>query len=525
MTLPARVSMIVTVEPTMPTRSTTRRAVLAAGIVLATAACDRSASPAGPPATSPPTSPVVPTSGPPSWDDLAGRLPGGLLRPDGDGWNPSTLLYNPRFTAAPQAVAPVRTADDVATCVRFAADSGTPLRLRGGGHSYGGWSADAGLVVDLAALDSVEVSADGTRATVGAGATLVDVYSQLGSRGLAIGAGSCPTVGVSGLTLGGGVGVLAPSFGLTCDQLRSANVVTADGRQQSADGDDDLFWALRGGGTGFAAVTSWEFALRPAPDVEVFFLRWPWERAADVLTAWQAWLPDAPRELWSTCKLLANPVDGDRVQVSGAWTGSASLDSALAGLLGRLPAPAANTHRRLDYAAAMAYEAGCSGLDAAACTTRALDGDHRQPFAATSSMLGRELPDAGVQAGVAAVQAVIDAPPAGLVEAGMSFDALGGAVADVAPDATAFPWRTALATVQHTATWTGERDASGFDAVVAGTRAALSRWTGNAAYVNYADAGLPDRAAACWGDNLARLREVRKAVDPDGVFASPGTGG
>ena len=169
----------------------------------------------------------------------------------------------------------------------------------------------------------------------------------------------------------------------------------------------------------------------------------------------------------------------------------------------------------------MAYEAGCSGLDAAACTTRALDADHRRPFAATSSMLGRELPDAGVRAGVAAVQTIVEGPPAGLVEAGMSFDALGGAITDVAPEATAFPWRTAVATVQHTATWSGQRDAGDFDAVVARTRGALSSWTGSAAYVNYADAGLPDRGAPGGGHTRPRVRRTAPALDPHGVFASP----
>ncbi|GAA0309475.1 FAD-binding protein [Kineococcus aurantiacus] len=496
----------------------TRRALLATGLALATAGCTDGG------AQSPPTPGGDPGGGPssppttPGWSDL--EVSGGLSRPGQAGYDPSTLLYNPRFSPAPQAVAHCRTADDVAACVRHAGRTGTGLRLRAGGHSYGGWSAGDGLVADLAGMDAVELAADGRTARIGAGARLVDVYTALGAQGVAIGAGSCPTVGFSGLTLGGGVGVLARSFGLTCDQVRSIDVVTADGTSRTVDAgnDPDLFWALRGGGGGIAAVTSWTVAVRSAPRVTVFFLRWGLERGADVLAAWQRWAPTAPRELWSTCKLLRNPADGDRVQVSGAWTGTAALD--LSGLLAELPPPAANTHRTLGYLDAMLYEAGCSGLDAQACTARALDGAHRQPFAATSSMLGTELPQAGLDAALAAVREL--RAPAGLVEAGMSFDALGGAVADVAADATAFPWRTALATVQHTATWSGPADPGPFDAVVAGTRDALTPWTGTAAYVNYADAGQPDRAAACWGGNRGRLQRVAAAADPDGVFAFPG---
>ncbi|MEZ0166657.1 FAD-binding oxidoreductase [Kineococcus sp. LSe6-4] len=536
----------------------TRRALLAGGLALATAGCTSGApaSPPSPTAPSPtapsptapsptapsptapsptapsPTAPSPtapsPTTSPtaPAWSSL--RVSGGvsLRRGNGydDGFDASRLLYNPRFSPAPQAVAHCRDADDVAACVRFAADQGAGLRLRNGGHSYGGWSAGEGLVADLSPMAAVEVDAGARTARTGAGARLIDVYSAVGSAGFAVGSGSCPTVGISGLTLGGGVGVLARSFGLTCDQVVAVDVVTADGRARTvgADSDDaadvDLFWALRGGGAGIAAVTSWTVALRPAPPVAVFYARWPLAAGADVLGAWQRWQADAPRELWSTCKLLRNPADGDRVQVSGTWTGSGEPD--LSGLLADLPAPAARSARRLPYAAAMAYEAGCSGLDADACTDRALDAEHRQPFAATSSMLPQTLPQAGLDAAQAAVQQIT--LPTGAVEAGTSFDALGGAVADVAPDATAFPWRTALATVQHTATWTGEGDAAAFDAVVAGTREALRPWTGGAAYVNYADPGLPDRAQACWGPNRARLEQVAAAVDPEGLFASPG---
>ncbi len=248
----------------------------------------------------------------------------------------------------------------------------------------------------------------------------------------------------------------------------------------------------------------------------MFYLRWPLSAGADVLGAWQRWQADAPRELWSTCKLLRNPVDGDRVQVSGAWTGSGTPTCRAAV---RAADPAARSGRRLAYAPAMAYEAGCSGLDAAACTVRALDAEHRQPFAATSSMLPHALPQAGLDAALAAAEAI--SLPRGAVEAGMSFDALGGAVADVA--------RTRRRSVAHGPGhrpahrhWTGTADASAFDAVVAGTREALRAWTGGSAYVNYADPGLPDRAEACWGPNRARLQQVAAAADPDGLFAFPG---
>jgi len=509
---------------TSPGSGPRRRSVVAgvAGAALASAlgACG-TRTPAAPAS---PTGAASTPSTRPTLAALARQVSGGVAVPGGPGYDPDRLRYNPRFagTAAPQGIASCRSADDVAACVRFAADTGTPLHVRAGGHSYVGASSGDGLVVDLAPLSSVAVDAAAGTARVGAGALLADVYARLGAAGVAVGAGSCPTVGFSGLALGGGVGVLARTTGLTCDQVVAADVVTADGRRRTvdADSDPDLFWALRGGGGGAAVVTAWTVRTVAAPAVTVFSLRWGFAQAGEVLTAWQAWAPAAPRELWSTCKVLTGST-GARVQVSGAWTGSGALDGVLDGLLRALPAPAARSRRALAYAPAMAYEAGCSGLDADACTARALDAQHRQPFAATSSMLPAPLPAAGVTALVDAVAAVGDAPPAGLVEAGASFDALGGAVAEVAADATAFPWRSALATVQHTATWTGTgRDAAAFDRAVASTRTALTPWTGTAAYLNYASRDQPDRAAAAWGPNLARLQRVQRAADPRGTFAS-----
>ncbi|MDQ2796268.1 MAG: FAD-binding protein, partial [Actinomycetota bacterium] len=224
-------------------------------------------------------------------------------------YRPGALLYNPRFAnqPKPKAIAYCAHRSDVINCVRFAAEGGAALRIRNGGHSYGGWSSGPGLVANLAAMNAVQVDHSAMTATIGAGALLADVYSQLDAKGVSIGAGSCATVGLTGLALGGGVGLLTRLYGLTCDQLVSAVVITADTqtRTVSADRNPDLFWALRGGGGSFAAVTSLTFKVRPAPRVQEVFLQWPGSDAAQVLSAWQDWSGSTPRELWSTCKILA----------------------------------------------------------------------------------------------------------------------------------------------------------------------------------------------------------------------------
>lgn len=508
----------------------------AAALVGAVAGCTRSVSTSGSTsaATSPSTSPskvlsssLSPTyAAVPTFTDLAAHISGRLVQAGQPGYHPAALMYNPRFASQPppKAIARCRTADDVAACVRFAAAGGASLRLRNGGHSYGGWSSGPGLVADLAALNTVKVATRANTATVGAGARLADVYSALAARGVSIGAGSCATVGITGLTLGGGVGVLTRAYGLTCDQLRSAEVVTADGkiRRVGTATDPDLFWALRGGGGSFGAVTSLTFALRPAPRITTFFLQWPWSTAAAVLKAWQHWIRGIPRELWTTCKLLVDPGNGSKATVSGTWLGSGSLDSQLQALLGVLPTPSNSFRNNAGYGQTMLGEAGCSGQDAAHCITDALTPAHRQPFAATSAIMQRELPDAGIAAIVNAVAAA--SRVANLIEGGAAFDVLGGAVADVDVHATAIPWRKALATVQYTATWADGNPPAApapFDAFVRAERRALTPWLGSAAYVNYADPSIADYPAAYWGDNVPRLKQVKRRYDPHNVFSFP----
>lgn len=470
--------------------------------------------------------PAPTRSAPPTFGQLAGQISGGLVQAGEAGFDPKDLLYNPRFAGqpAPQAIARCRTSADVAACVRFAAEGGAPLRIRNGGHSYGGWSSGPGLVADLAQLNAVTVDAAAKTATVGAGALLADVYTSLAAQGVSIGAGSCPTVGITGLTLGGGVGVLARAYGLTADQLSSAQVVTADGRLRTVDAtaDPDLFWALRGGGGSFAALTSLTFAVRPAPMMTTFFLQWPWSAAAAVLEAWQHWAGGTARELWSTCKLLNDPGQGKQVSVSGTWIGSGSVDAQLQGLLAALPRPSTNSRNRASYGSTMLGEAGCAGQDAATCLADALAPAKRQPFAASSSIMQQAMPSDGVDAIVAAVAAASGV--ADLVEGGVSFDSLGGAVADVAAGATAFAWRTALASVQYTATWTYANaglDPAPFDAFVRSERQALAPWLGASAYVNYADAAIVDYPSAYWGPNVSRLRQIKKTYDPADVFSFP----
>ncbi len=220
------------------------------------------------------------------WKQLARHVDGTLARPGSSTYDTVRLTQNPRYDGArPLAVLSVAGPADVSTAFAFAQDHAVPVAIRSGGHSYPGWSAgDGALVVDVRPLDHVSLS--GTTATMGAGASLVQVYDALGTRGRGIPGGSCPTVGISGLTQGGGVGVLTRAYGLTCDSVTAMQVVLADGKVVTAGADEepDLFWALRGGGGGhLGVVTSFTFRTFAAPTITRAYVAWPYSAAEQVV--------------------------------------------------------------------------------------------------------------------------------------------------------------------------------------------------------------------------------------------------
>ncbi|MGH9295879.1 MAG: FAD-binding oxidoreductase, partial [Acidimicrobiales bacterium] len=188
----------------------------------------------------------APTSA--EWARLSRSLDGNLVLPSSSGYLLAAESYNPVFDGSrPKAIAYVASPADVAGAIGFGRDHSLPLSIRSGGHCYGGWSTGDGLVIDVSKLSSVEVSAGSGTVVSGSGARLVDFYAAIAPSGRAVPGGSCPTVGIAGLALGGGLGVLDRKFGLTCDNLVSAQIVLASGELVTCDATrhPDLFWALR----------------------------------------------------------------------------------------------------------------------------------------------------------------------------------------------------------------------------------------------------------------------------------------
>jgi FAD binding domain/Berberine and berberine like len=469
-------------------------------VVGAAAACTTPGTPGPVPgggsstATPPPT--TARPSGPPDWAGLRSKLAGELVLPGDGGYDAARAPFNALYAdRRPAAVARCASPSDVQACVETARNSGIAIAARSGGHSYAGYSTpENGLVVDLSRMSGVDVKADGT-AVVQSGTRLIDVYTALAAQGRALPAGSCPTVGIAGLTLGGGQGVLTRLHGLTCDKLRSADVVLADSTAAPADG--ELLWSLRGGGGGnLAIVTAFTFDTVPAPDTTVFALRFPAGSVPAVLGAWQEWIAAAPDELWSNCVISAGSPPGCRV--GGCFVGPGSaLNPLVDDLVKRAGvAPSSRAVTGKGYLDAMRYFAGCSTKSVDQCRAAALTA-----FVGSSRMLEAPLRDPG------AVAALVD----GRTGIDLLFDSLGGAVGRVAPDATAYPHRGAIATIQVYA--------SGSDrGPTAEVQSGLAAIAGHGAYVNYIDPGQADWAQAYYGANLARLRAAAKRYDPDGVF-------
>jgi len=202
--------------------------------------------------------------------ELGAGFEGELIGQEDTGYDEARVVFNAMIDKRPLLIARCASSEDVARAIAFAKDNDVPLAIRGGGHNGGGLGiVDDGVVADLSLMRSVSVDPANGTARVGGGCTWSDVDQATQEHGLAVPCGIISTTGVAGLTLGGGTGHLTRGYGLTVDNLLSAEVVLADGQQVTASEDEnsDLFWALRGGGGNFGAVTEFTFQAQPVSDV------------------------------------------------------------------------------------------------------------------------------------------------------------------------------------------------------------------------------------------------------------------
>ena len=483
------------------------------------------------PSTSTPTpSPTTTAAGRPAsdldWRRLARSLRGNLIRPGNAAYAQSRLLYDVAVAPAhPMAVAYCASNDDVARCLAFTREHSIAVTARSGGHSYAGYSCNDGLVIDVSPLARVRVDGSCSRVIVGAGTRLIDLYDTLAENRRLVPAGSCPSVGVAGLTLGGGVGVLARRYGLTCDSLVETTTVLADSTILTVNDSThpELLWAQRGGGGGnFGVVTQLTYRTYEVPPLTLFSLHFSWAAARDVLMAWMSWVPRQSDDLWANCLLESAGADGLGVSVSGVWCGSPSrLDGLVNAFIAQTGAtPTSRFVGGDDYLTAMAIEAGCSSLSIAACH---LSGEgagvlSRAAFHAKSSFVVAPWSTARVENALRSLEDLAGRAPE--LGAALAFDALGGAVSRVGADETAYAHRSAIADIQATHSWSTYSAPSQIAAGDGWLRELATHVfePADGAYVNYIDPTLDGWLDAYYGDHVSHLSRVKRWADPDDVF-------
>jgi FAD/FMN-containing dehydrogenase len=410
-------------------------------------------------------------------------------------------VWNGRIDRHPAAVVFARDVQDVRATVTLARDGGARLFVRGGGHSVAGLAVGEGVVLDVSGLRDIEVDPVAGTARVGSGLRLGDVDRATQRFGLTVPLGTDSEVGLAGLTLGGGNEWLMGAHGATVDSLLSVELVCADGtmRLASADVEPDLFWALRRGGGNFGVATAFEFRLHPVgPEVVGGMIAYPWKSGFDALRLFRELVARAPDELTAFACLLH--LDGEPVVAIALCWGGPTRDAE------RVLAPLYRLRPVSDQLSVTPFVALQTSMDAA------------RPFGRQSAMRSHymaQLSDAAIEAFIACFAESPSPLSVAIIEH------CHGAIARVAPTATAFAPRRFPFHVEHIAFWSGtEAEASRNLSWVQACYAETSRFGTSAVYVNSLDAGEEHRVADAYGPNYERLRALKAIHDPDNVFSA-----
>ncbi len=434
-----------------------------------------------------------------SLDALQSRLSAPIVTSSHPAYDDARRVWNGMIDRRPLLIVHPESTSEVAAAIAFAREHDLELSVKGGGHGVAGRAVcDDGLVLDLSRMRSVSVDPVTRTATVQGGANLRDLDAASQAHGLATTAGIYCDTGVAGLALGGGVGLLMRRFGLTCDNLLAAEVVTADGRVLEANERDhpELFWALRGGGGNFGVVTRMDFQLHPLTHVIGGIVVYPFEDALALGRFYRDLIADAPEEFQAYLSYSAD--DGEKsATIVLCHCGSPEAGEDMLRQLRRFRRPTSERVGLITYLQMQqhwddAFPAGKLHY-------------WKSSFLATIS------DDAlGVCFEAIARQSLSGCE--------VNIEPMGGAVARVASDATAFADRDAASTLLITS---GGDDPSKIEARIAWARDtwnAAQRYAKASAYVNYLDEGDDQRTETVYGPNYQRLVEIKRLYDPANVF-------
>ena len=437
---------------------------------------------------------------------------GTVLNASDAGYDEARAVFNGMIDRKPERIMQCSTAADVAAAIAQARAEGLPVSVYGGGHGVTGSAVvDGGVCVDLRGIDHIQVDAEARTVRVGGGATWGAVDAATQEHGLAVTGGRVSTTGVGGLSLGSGSGWLERAFGFTCDNLVSAEVVTAASEIVTASeaSHPDLFWALRGGGGNFGVVTEFTFRLHPlGPIVLGGMLLYPGFMAVEVLKNWRDFMLTAPPEVGSGVALITAPPEDfvpepargqPACGVLVLYAGDPEEGARVMEPLTSFGPPAANLVGPMPYVAVQQL------LDAP--NPKGMRNYWSGDFLA-------EFPDEAIEAWVGHVQPPTSPLTQMIVVAG------GGVIAEVADDATAFGNRDAPFNLHLLSMWPPDptQDQANIDKTRS-IAAAMKPWTTGGVYLNFiGDEGMHRVESAYGPEKYSRLRQIKRTWDPDNVF-------
>ena len=434
--------------------------------------------------------------------DLASRFSGQLLQPLDAGYEEARRVHNGLVDKRPLLIARCRNTADVADAVTFAREHAIEVAVRGGGHNVAGRATiDGGLMIDLSLMKGIHVDPNARTARAQGGATWGEYNRETQVHGLASTGGAVSTTGIAGLTLGGGWGYLLGKHGLAIDNLRSVQLVLADGRIVTASADDsaDLFWAVRGGGGNFGIATSLEYNVHPVgPTITGGLVAHPFAKARDTLRFYRDITASAPDEWGSFAGVLHGPDGSKLAAVVPCYCGPLSSGDAAIKQIKTFGPPV------LDTVGPMPYTAINQFLDAA--FPKGALNYWKSSFL---SALSDDVIDT-----IIACYARVPSPMSGIV-----VEHWHGAATRVAVGDTAFPHRAVGYNMLLLSEWTNPADTERNIAWTRESYASMQPFIASGRYVNYLDddeAGDP--AAEAYGPNYARLRQLKTKFDPTNFF-------
>ncbi|WP_193162739.1 FAD-binding oxidoreductase [Microbulbifer hainanensis] len=443
-------------------------------------------------------------------DDFKNQFDGDVLLPDDPAYDEVRQIWNAMIDRKPGMIARCTSADDVVKAVNLARENELLVSVRGGGHNIAGNAiCDEGLMIDLSLLKQVQVDPKSRRATVEPGCTLADLDAATQKHGLATPVGINSTTGVAGLTLGGGFGWLSRKYGMTVDNLLSANVVTADGRQLRASETEnaDLFWGLRGGGGNFGIVTQFEFQLHPVgPDVLSGLIVFPFDQAKSVITQFARFTETAPEELsiWMVARMapplpfLPEAVHGQTVVILAlCYTGDPTEGEKLIEPL-------------REFGTAHGEHIGVEPF----CAWQQAFDPLLTPGARNywKSHNFTQLSDGAIDTAVE-YSGKLPSPQSEIFIA-----SIGGATCRPAPEAMAYSSRDANYVLNVHIRWDSADDDQRCIAWARDFFAKSKPFASGGAYINFLTQDETDRIESAYGPTYTRLLELKKKFDPTNLF-------